>query len=189
MLILGLAGSPRRGGNSEILLDEAMWGAKEAGAETEKIVLSSLCVQPCISCGACEKTGECAVRDDMQEIYSRLEAAGGIILASPIYFYSVSGFAKAVIDRAQAMWSRRYVLKDPEAPKGKKGAFIGVGATRGEKVFEGACLTVKYFYDAVGAGYDRELLVKGVDAKGAIRDYPQYLRQARELGRLLVSGD
>jgi len=186
MLILGLAGSPRRWSNSEVLLDEALAGAKEAGAETVKIVLPSLRVQPCIACGACEQTGECAVKDGMQEVYDRLEAAGGIILASPVYFYNVSGFAKAVIDRAQANWVRRYILKDPTAPKGKKGAFIGVAATRGEKVFAGSRLTVKYFYDAVGAGYDRELLIRGLEARDDARKHSAYLEQARDLGAQLV---
>ena len=83
MLVLGLAGSPRRNGNTEILLDEALAGAREAGAETEKIVLCTLKYSPCISCGSCEKTGRCVLQDDMQMVNERIIAADALIFATP----------------------------------------------------------------------------------------------------------
>lgn len=186
MLILGLAGSPRIGGNSEALLDEALAGAKEMGARVEKVRLANYEIEPCIACGSCEKTGFCVVQDEMQQIYGKLEEADGIIITSPIYFYNVTGFAKAAIDRSQAFWARRYILKDPEFRTDRKGAFIGIGATKGSKLFEGTILTIKYFFDAIGCEYTDEYLVRNVDAKGDIKSYPEHLEEARALGMRLV---
>ena len=75
MLVLGVAGSPRRSGNSELLLDEALAGVREAGAAAEKIVLAELCLSPCTACGTCDKTGRCPIADDMQEITAYFPAA------------------------------------------------------------------------------------------------------------------
>ncbi len=187
MLVLGFAGSPRRGGNSEALLDETLAGASEAGAVTEKVFLSNKSILPCISCGKCEQLGICVINDDMQDIYKKIIDCDVMVFASPIYFYSVSAFAKAVIDRSQALWSRRYILKDPLiSSAGKKGVFIGVGATKGSKLFEGTLLTMKYFFDACGFYPADELLVRGVDQKGEIENHPEILAAARQLGSVLI---
>ncbi|HHX75026.1 MAG TPA: flavodoxin family protein [Firmicutes bacterium] len=183
MLILGLAGSPRRNGNTEILLDEALAGAKAAGAETEKIVLSTLKFSPCISCGNCEKTGNCILQDDMQAVYEKIIAADVMIFATPNYFYNVSAWAKAAIDRSQALWSRKHVLKDPRMRLNKPGYMISVGATKGRKLFKGTMLTMQYFFEAAGYKQAGSLLIRGVDAKGDILKYPDYLNAAVELGR------
>ena len=182
MLVLGLAGSPRRGGNSEILLDEALKGAQEAGASVEKVVLCELNFTACISCGTCEKTGICFFEDDMATLYDKIGAADALIFASPIYFYSVSAWAKAAIDRAQALWSRKYVLKDKRYTAEKKGYFISVGATKGARLFEGAELTMKYYYDAAGFYKAGNLLVRGVDHKAAVMNFPEHFSAARTLG-------
>lgn len=188
MLVLGLAGSPRRGGNSESLLDEALLGAREAGATVEKVALASLRFSPCIACGACEETGNCVLDDDMQGLYEQVGAADALIFASPIYFYGVSAWAKAAIDRVQALWSRKYVLKDPRYNGDKSGYFIGVGATKGSKLFDGTLLTMKYYFDAAGYSPVGELLVRGVDEKGKIKEHPEHLAAARELGIRAGSG-
>ena len=182
MLVLGLAGSPRRGGNSEILLDEALAGAKEAGASVEKVVLSTRSFSPCISCGKCEKTGICVINDDMQDIHKLISDCDAMVFASPIYFYSVSAWAKAAIDRSQALWSRKYILKDPRFTADKKGVFIGVGATKGSKLFDGTLLTMKYYFDAAGFYPAGELLIRGVDEKGDICNHPEHLTDAKALG-------
>lgn len=182
MLVLGVSGSPRRGGNTEILLDEALAAAREAGAETKKVVLSELKYSSCISCGACEKTGVCSLKDDMQALYELIGAADAMIFSSPIYFYAVSGWSKCAIDRAQALWARKYILKDPRYTADKKGYFICIGATRGPRLFEGAKLTMKYFFDAAGYTPAGELLVNGIDEKGDIRRYPEHMASARDLG-------
>lgn len=182
MRILGLSGSPRKGGNSETLLDQALAAAGEAGAQTEKVALSAYRISPCLGCGACEKKGICIQKDEMHDLYEKIAEADVIILASPIYFYSVTAWAKMAIDRCQALWSRKYVLKDPRFTAGKKGYFIGVGATKGDRLFEGARLVLKYWFDAAGYVPAGELLVRGVDGKGEILNYPEYLEAARKLG-------
>ena len=187
--VLGIFGSPRKGGNTDLLLEEALKGAIQEGAQVERIHLADLHVLPCKECHGCDRTGECIVEDDMQAIYPKLMEADIVFLASPIFFYGITGWAKALVDRSQAIWVRKYLLKDPSFStevKKRKGFFISVGATKGQKLFEGAILTVKYFFDAIHAEYAGDLLVRGVDAKGDILKQTDILRQAFEAGRTLV---
>jgi multimeric flavodoxin WrbA len=189
MKVLGLFGSPRRGGNTDLLLEEALKGAQSAGAEVEGLHLTDFTITPCKECHGCEETGDCVILDDMHKIYPKLLVADIIILASPIFFYGVTAWAKALIDRCQALWSRKYVLKDESlGKKGKrrKGFLISVGATKGKKVFDGAILTAKYFFDVLNAEYAGELVFRGIDAKGDILKHPEAIQQAFEAGRRLV---
>ena len=187
--IMALYGSPRQGGNTEKLLDEFLKGAVSEGAAVDRLTIHDATIFPCRGCLACFQKGRCIIVDDMEQIYSRLLAADIVALASPVYFYGVTGGAKILIDRAQALWGRKYVLNDPALGKeGKKraGFFISVGGTKGPKMFEGAVLTVKYFFDAFNANYAGELLVRQVDGKGEILQQPQALADARAAGRTLV---
>ena len=188
--VLGLFGSPRRGGNTDILLEEMLKGAEEAELQIERIIISQLKFSPCIECHGCDETGECVLNDDMEKVYPKLVEADCIILASPIFFYGVTAWTKAFIDRVQSLWVRKYRLKlPPEEPgRRRKGFFISVGATKGARLFDGAMLTVKYFFDAVGADFAGQLLFKGVEDKGDIRNHPNALREAFEAGKALVNG-
>jgi multimeric flavodoxin WrbA len=188
--VLGIFGSPRRGGNTDILLEEALKGAGKEGANIERLYLSDFTITPCKECHGCDDTGKCILLDDMGKIYPKLLEADVVIFASPIFFYGVTAWAKALIDRSQALWARKYLLKDPLLGReGKKriGFFISVGATKGPRVFDGAILTVKYFFDVLNAEYAGELLFRGVEAKGDILKHPEALEQALETGRKLVS--
>ncbi len=185
MNVLGIYGSPRRRGNSEILLDNVLEGAKSAGADVNAIYVRDLKMVGCIECGGCDKTGRCIVKDDMQNVYPMLENADIIFLASPIFFYNVSAFAKALIDRCQAPWRKRMLTKTREERKNYdsgKGYLIAVGASAGKRLFEGAELTAKYFFDALDMSYEGAMLVKNVDTKGAILEHPDLLKSAFELG-------
>jgi len=189
MKVLGIFGSPRRGGNTEILLEEALKGAEKEGAKVERLYLSDFTVTPCKECHGCDDTGNCIILDEMEKVYPKLLEADVVILASPIFFYGVTASAKALIDRSQALWARKYLLKDPslgKEGKKRKGFFISLGATKGQKIFEGAILTVKYFFDVFNAEYVGELLFRGVEAKGDILRHPEALQQAFEAGRRLV---
>jgi len=189
MKVLGIMGSPRRQSNTEILLDKALEGAKEAGAEVEKVLISKLRISPCLEIYACRKDGNCAINDDMQSLYMKLLEADHVILASPMFFYGVTSQAKAVIDRCQALWVRKHVLgMGKEDRRERRGLFISVGATRGTKLFEGAVLTVKYFFDAIGVRYSGDLLVRGIDNKAQIKEHPTALEDAFRLGQELVRG-
>ncbi len=189
MKVLGIFGSPRRGGNTDLLLEEALKGAQSQGAEVERIYLTDFSITPCRECHGCDQTGQCVIEDDMQKIYPKLLEADIIILSSPIFFYGVTAWVKALIDRSQALWARKYLLKDPSLGKEgrkRKGFFISVGATKGQRVFEGAILTVKYFFDVLNAEYSGELVFRGVEAKGEIRNHKEAIQQAFEAGRNLV---
>ena len=106
MKILGIVCSPRKGGNTEILVTEALEAAREAGGETELVLVADKNIAPCDGCGSCRETGACKIKDDMQAIYEQLEQADGIILGTPVYFLNVSAQAKAVMDRTYAfLWS------------------------------------------------------------------------------------
>jgi multimeric flavodoxin WrbA len=187
--VLGLFGSPRSGGNTDILLEEALKGAEMEGAEAERLHLADFDIIPCRECLQCFNGGKCIILDDMQKIYPKLLEADIIILASPIFFYGVTAWAKALIDRCQALWSRKYILKDEslgKEGKRRKGFLISVGGTKGQRVFEGAILTAKYFFDVLNAEYVGELVFREVDAKGDIFKRPEALQQAFEAGRKLV---
>jgi len=187
MKSLVILGSPRKGGNTEILAEQVAAGMKEGGADVEVIRLTDYAINPCIACGGCEKTGRCVVQDDMQKIYPRIDGADRLVLVSPIYFYGVTAQLKGLIDRSQAMWSRKYLLRQRlqgEIPR--IGYLVSAAATRGEKVFDGAILTVQYALDAMDFQFGGALLVRGVDRKGAVADLPEELERARQFGRKIA---
>jgi multimeric flavodoxin WrbA len=187
--ILGICGSPRSEGNTEVLLKEALRGAREAGAEVEEIFLRDKTISPCLEIYGCKEDGRCVIEDDFHEVADQMVRADALIVASPIFFYTVSAHTKMLMDRCQSFWVKRYLLKMPIAPgrSRRKGAFISVGATRGKRLFEGVTLTVRYFFDALDIDLSDTLLVRGVDEKGEIFDHPEEIRAAYELGRRLAT--
>jgi len=188
MKVLGILGSPRREGNTEILLDEALRGASDHGGVCEKVILRDLKITPCLEIYKCAEDGVCAIQDEMQGLFPKIIQAERLLLASPIFFYSVPALAKSMIDRCQSLWARKYILKLPVSPiADRKGVFISVAATRGKKLFDGVRLTVQYFFDAIDVAYSDELFVRGADEKGEVRDQPEALKAAYDLGRRLVT--
>ena len=189
MNVLVFLGSPRKKGNSEILTEALLGGVRQAGGDPEIIRLCALDISPCISCGGCNKTGKCVVEDDMTPLYDKIISTDLIILASPIFFYGITAQAKAFIDRTQALWNRkRLLIKKGEWQENpdRRGFFISVAATSGSKIFEGAVLTMKYGYDAMGTAYAGELLVTGADRKGDMAKFEKKLQEAEEAGRNFV---
>ncbi|MFC1937022.1 flavodoxin family protein [Chloroflexota bacterium] len=188
MKVLGITGSPRRGGNTDLLLEAVMKGAASKGAEVKTIVLNNLKITPCQHCDACMEAGNCRIQDDMQMVYRELEAADRIVLASPIQFMGLTAQMKGMIDRCQALWSRKYVLKIP--PLGdrreRKGLFISVGGRKVANLFDAALETVKSFFIITNVAYVGALLFRGIDEKGAIKKHPDVLQQAFLAGQKLV---
>ena len=185
MRLLGIMGSPRIKGNTDILIDEALKGAQQNGAYVEKITASKLNIAGCRECLGCYKEGNCVIQDDMQNLYPKLAEFECILVASPIFFYGLPSQLKALIDRCQAMWARKHILNQT-FPAGRTGAFISIGATKGSRLFNGAKLTVEYFFEAIGVDYIDELLIRGIDEKGTIKDHPTALNDAFELGKRLA---
>jgi len=188
MKVLGIAGSPRRDGNTDMLLAEVMRGAASQGAEVKTIILNDLKITPCQHCDACLEKGNCKVQDDMQMVYRELEQADRIVLASPIQFTGVTAQMKAMIDRFQALWARKYVLKIPPlgSERERKGFFISVGGRKIADLFEPALVMVKTVFRILDITYAGELLFPGVDEKGAIAKHPDALHQAFLAGQKLV---
>lgn len=184
--ILAVYGSPRRKGNTSRLLKEAVQGARDAGAEVEEIVLRDLKMSPCLEIYGCKNTGRCAIQDDFQGVYDRLVACDGLMLASPIFFYTVSAHTKILMDRCQSLWVKKYWIDGAVFGKTqptRKGLFISVGATKGPKLFDGVHLTLKYFFDTLDMELWKSLLYRGMDFEGHILEHPDYLKEAYEAGR------
>ncbi|MGR3178406.1 MAG: flavodoxin family protein, partial [Candidatus Anammoxibacter sp.] len=144
--ILGIAGSPEIGGNTEILLDKVLEGCCVSNKNVndvnkEKIIVSELDIHPCTSCRSCEKTGECSVNDDMQSVYAKLEKANLVVITSPVYFMCVTAQLKALIDRCQMFWSRKYLLNRPIADsnqtKNRCGIIISTSGNKKNETFDG----------------------------------------------------
>ena len=190
--VLGIAGSPRRDGNTDHLLQQVIAGASSHGAETKTIILSELNIAPCRHCDGCIKTGKCVVDDDMQWLHIDLREADHIVLASPIFFMGVTAQTKAMIDRCQALWVIKYVLKLPEASnpgKERKGIFISVGGTRLRNLFEPAIATVKSWLTTLDISYAGELVFSGIDERETIHLHPTALKDALSIGQKLAAGN
>jgi multimeric flavodoxin WrbA len=161
MKVLGILGSPRTNGITARLLDKTLKEYATKNSKVEKIILSVFKIAPCRECIGCKATGDCVVDDDMKEIYRKINSTDIIILASPIFFMSLPAHVKAMIDRCQSMWVRKYLLKKKN--KRKKGIFIAVAGTKRKNVFDGAKTIVKAFFATINAEYSREIFVSGTD--------------------------
>jgi multimeric flavodoxin WrbA len=187
--VLGISGSPRNG-NTERLLDAALEGARESGAEVEKIRIHDLDFEGCKECMECWKTGVCSDEDDMQEIYGKLLDADCIILSTPVFFLSLPGKTKAMIDRCQCLWIKKYLLKQRVRDGGDfRGALIACGATEGERLFECVRRPVRAFFTTLDIKLTGELLVRKMEGPKASAKHPTAVRDARALGRALVAGE
>ena len=186
--ILGICASPRRGGNTEILLDAALSGAASAGASVEKIVLNELCLRPCQGCDACAKGLRCVIKDDMRQIYKRVGESDALVVASPIYFGSLSAQAKIMIDRFQPYWIRKYLLKKPVSKKkDRKGLFLSVGAAERRTFFNNARSIIRIFFVVLDIKYFGDLFCGGVDRSGEIGQRAIALKRSFGLGAKLAN--
>jgi len=183
MLILGLQGSPRKKGNTDYLLKTFMNEAENSGVKTHIIEVIKKNINPCKGCGFCEKNGKCVIDDDDMagEIYSLLRRADVIVAATPIFFYSATAQLKALIDRSQTLWSRKYKLNliDP-GRKTRQGFLLSVGATKGKNLFDGLYLTAQYFFDAIGADFHGSLTYRRIENKGDIQKHPKVFDDVKE---------
>ncbi|MFH1155956.1 MAG: NAD(P)H-dependent oxidoreductase [Pseudomonadota bacterium] len=168
MYVLGIAGSPRKKGNTDYLLSLFLKQAGAAGYDTGLLEPNVNRYTPCIGCGYCEKHGVCSIDNSLETgVFPLLRQADIIVLASPVYFYGIPAWTKAMIDRSQTLWSRKYRfgLKDP-GHDFRRGVLLCSGATHGKDLFDGIRLTARYFFDAVGAGFQDALYFRGMDRSG-----------------------
>jgi hypothetical protein len=186
--VLGLAGSCRRGGNTETLLDWCLGAARDAGAVVVKFSLCDLNLHGCRGCEACKHDGVCIQKDDMQMLYPHLRNADSIVIASPIYFQGMPSVPKMMVDRCQPFWAMKYVLKQPIVEPGRMerlGAFLSCSGTNLSHAFEGSSRIIRTLWHCLEVTPAGEVLCPGVDAKGAIGEQTSARVAAEEIGRRL----
>jgi multimeric flavodoxin WrbA len=171
--IFGLSCSPRKQGNTEILLGEALQGAQQEGAEVELYSVVGKAIAPCDGCRTCRETGECHIKDDMQNIYNKLLEADGIIFGTPVYFYSMTAQAKAVIDRTIALNHTERNLVN------KVGGIVVVGGSLGLI----SVIKDLYFYIVVHRMLPASFVAAYASARGNVRNLEQGMKAAWDLGR------
>ena len=188
MKVIAFLGSPRKDGNTELLLNKAIKGIKVSGSAVQVFNLNLIKISPCQDCGGCDETGKCIVEDEMSQIYNAIRTADRIILASPVFFFGLSAQAKIMIDRCQAFWCEKYLLKKPipEGKFGRKGLLLLVGGMDKEAGIKCSEATAKAFFRTISVPEHKTLSFLGVDAKGAIVKHPTALKDAYEAGRELV---
>jgi len=189
--VLAIHASERARGNTGALFERAVRGAEDAGSEVETLIVREKNFSPCTSCGGCEKTGECVLKDDMTDIYRLLRQTDHILVASPIYFWSLPGRFKCMIDRCQAFWRKKYVLKQRVAanPGGVKrvGAFISCcGLPKGDVMFSPAEKIIKAFFNCLDVELKYTLYSPGTDTPTAVLERTDILEKAYETGAALA---
>lgn len=184
--VLCIAGSPRRHGNSDALLDALESGVRESGGEPVRLVASQAGIAPCRGCNACSRTGVCVIRDGMDEVRELLDAADAIAIATPVYFATVPTVLKALYDRCQPYWARRYVLGEPAPEVYRPGALLLVGG--GGDPFGTSCAVTptRSVMNVLGVSLDEVIEVIGPDAAGDALGREEDIERAREAGRGLI---
>lgn len=174
--VLILSGSPRKGGNSDILCDEFARGAKESGNEVEKIFIAEKKISPCMGCYFCAKQGgRCVMNDGMAEILQKIIDCDVLVLSSPVYFYSISAQLKAVIDRTVARWTE-IANKDLY--------YIATAAESDEDTLDTTLACFHGFAKCIN-GYEEKgtLYGKGVYEKGDVLQRSELMTIAYEMGQ------
>jgi multimeric flavodoxin WrbA len=188
MKVAAFNGSPRKGGNTESLLWEALRPIEYAGHDVAKFNLNEMSIKPCQDCGGCQETGVCVWKDDMTLITGAIRESDRLILASPVFFFGVSAQAKAMIDRCQAFWCEKYLLKRPvpEGPHGRKGLLLLVGGMKKEIGIECGNATATAFFRTVSVPEHETVSFLGIDEKGAVCSHETALNDVYLAGRRLI---
>ncbi len=189
MKLLGVNGSPRVAGNTDILLDKSLEAAGDSGWITEKIILNKLNITTPQEeeYYAVNADGLSPIEDDMHIVYKKVKECDALIIASPIFFGSLSAQTKIMIDRFQCAWVSKNILKKDPFKKKKKGAFICTSAARRKDFFQNARSIVRNLFQVINAKYEGELFCPGLEKKGEVKKYPEFLESAYDLGKKITS--
>lgn len=173
--VLILSSSPRKGGNSDTLCDQFLKGAQEAGHSVEKIFLKEKNIQYCTGCGVCNTTHQCVQKDDMAEILEKMVAADVIVMATPVYFYTMCAQMKTLIDRTVPLYTRM---------TNKEFYFIVTAADNDEAMMQRTIESFRGFTEDCLNGAKEKGILYGTGAwkAGEIQDTPA-MRQAYEMGK------
>lgn len=179
MKILVINGSPRKGGNTEILLDAMITGAQEVGATISSVKLRSLNVSPCRACDSCKRTGKCVQNDDMHDLISKMKESDIWILGTPVYWWGPTAQIKAFIDRWYGV--DRDVFKDRKAVLAIP--FESTKSSTADHILG----MFKDIFDYLDVQQIGKILAPGVYDRGDINNKPEYLEEARNLGKSIAS--
>jgi multimeric flavodoxin WrbA len=183
--VIGFVGSPRKGGNTDVLVDEILAGAKEAGATVEKVMLDDLTIRPCKACYACRTNGECIQEDDMRDLYGKMQTGDVWVIGTPVYWWGPSAQLKAFVDRWFAKAGNK---EDQRKTFAKKRVVLAI--PMGDTDPATGRHVVGMFEDAlgyVGAELIDSILAPGAYKVGDITTNTEVLKKARRTGRAAVT--
>jgi len=194
--IIALLGSPLLQGNTSRLLDRAIQGAQDAGADVEKIEVTTLNFKACREIFYCREHETCAMKDDMTDLYEKFRDIDGVIIGTPVMTMGIPGVLKSFMDRFQVYFMAKYVRKKSMVQKEKRkmrlGLYLGISGMNVPYVFDGAKLTVHAFFDIIDVQYWGDLLINDMDTIQDLTTRPELLEEAynkgKEMGMLLVKG-
>ncbi|PLX83322.1 MAG: flavodoxin family protein [Desulfuromonas sp.] len=189
--VLAVGASPRKGGNSDVLLSHFCAGVNQAGLETEEVQLRDCQITPCIGCELCRKTGECSrFDDDMVGIYQKIVESRGLFLISPVHNYNVTAWMKGFIDRLYCF----YDFAEPRpghwssklANQGRKAVVAAVAEQRTKEDMGFTLEAMQMPLEALGYEVSRKFPVLGIFEKGKVAGCPEIIRTAEVYGEKLA---
>lgn len=182
MKVLAVVGSPRKRGNTDVLVEAVIRGATENGAEVEKVFLADLDVKPCDACDACRKSGRCVVRDDMASLYEKLFASDAWVLGTPIYWWGPSAQLKAFVDR----WYAFSGDEERQRVDGKRAALVAAFEDSDPATARHAVGMLRDAFDYLRMDFVDQVLVTA-GARGEAAKNQAALDRAYALGKRLAA--
>ncbi|MDD3406862.1 MAG: flavodoxin family protein [Methanomicrobium sp.] len=189
--VMGITGSPKIHGNTEKLLDSFLKGAEDAGAQIVKIKLRNQKYTSCQGCNKCHKTGVCVLKDELTPVFeSIMNDVDILVIASPIYSMTITAEMKALIDRTQYLWARKFIKKDLSFDRKHmerhKGIFISTAGQDNKNVFDAAFPVLKAFFNDAGFDYSLNITANAMDKYGGIENRTDILSDAENKGKETV---
>lgn len=187
--VLAIMGSPRKGKNTNSALDFFLEGLDQGQFSLDKVYLKDLSIGHCTGCDYCGSTGICIIKDDMQSLYDKIDQSDLVILAAPLYFNSINGLSKNMIDRCQKYWSQKYSLgQSYKRGEDRLGVFISTGgAPYSHNQFDGAIPVMDFFFKAINVQYKGNYFVSGTD-NSEVKDRSDVAEELRHLGNKILEG-
>ena len=186
--VLVIHGSPRSKGNTDLMVERLVEGIRQRDMDSfdigiEHIFAKKVDVSPCRECCNCSRTGECVVQDDMQGMYKLLLDCDLLVVSSPVFFTTVSGYLKAIIDRCQRFWSLKYEHKKKIIKKQRNGIFIAAAGSGSKDIFDCAKKVIRALFDVLYIDYLKDFTFNQVDAKGDILMNREAIEKLYDFGR------
>ena len=191
--VVAVYGSPRRGGNTDLLMNcflEGLSKYKEDNpgwkktVKLEKIFVNELKISPCRECRHCSIKGECIVDDQMQQIYPKMESCNLLAIASPVFFTTVSGYLKAFIDRFQKYWALKYELdKKTIKISDRKGILFSCAGSKPVNIFDCTKKVVRSLFDVLYISYFADFCFNSIDFKGDVEKNPDIMDMVHNFGK------